>query len=58
MPNNLKGGTLLDLLTNIPLQNIEKLKGDHLGTLKKFQKKVAQCRKKSKGGTLEARPVL
>ena len=27
-------------------------KGDPLGTLKIFEKKVAQCRKKSKGGTL------
>ena len=33
-------------------------RGDPLGTLKNFRKKVAQCRKKSKGGTLEARPVL
>ena len=30
VPKNVKGGTLLDLLTNIPLQNIKKLKG---GTL-------------------------
>ena len=59
VPKNVKGGTLLDLLTNIPLQNIKKLKGgDLLGTLKNFRKKVAQCQKKSKGGTLWARPVL
>ena len=59
MPKNVKGGTLLDLLTNIPLQNIKKLKGgDPLGTLKNFRKKVAQFRKKSKGGTLWTRPVL
>ena len=30
VPKNVKEGTLLDLLTNIPLQNIKKLKG---GTL-------------------------
>ena len=30
MPKNVNGGALLDLLTNIPLQNIKKLKG---GTL-------------------------
>ena len=30
VPKNVKGETLLDLLTNIPLQNIKKLKG---GTL-------------------------
>ena len=33
-------------------------RGDPLGTLKNFRKKVAQCRKKSKWGTLWARPVL
>ena len=44
MPKNVKGGTLLDLLTDIPLQNIKKPFGD-----KKIQKKVAQCRKNSKG---------
>ena len=27
-------------------------KGGHFGTLKNFRKKVAQCRKKSKGGPL------
>ena len=33
--------------------NNKKLKGGNLlGTLKKFRKKVAQCQKKSKGGTL------
>ena len=51
MPKNVKGGTLLDLLTNIPLQNIKKLKGgDSLGTLKNFRKKVPQCRKKIQRG--------
>ena len=47
-----KRGTLLDLLTYILLQNFKKLEGDPLGTLKNFRKKVAQCPKKSKGGTL------
>ena len=50
MPKNVKGGTLLDLLTYISLQNIKKTRrGDPLGTLETFRKKVAQCRKKSKG---------
>ena len=47
-----KRGTLLDLLTYIPLQNIKNLEGEPFGDIKKFSKKVAQCRKKSKGGTL------
>ena len=34
----------------------KKLKGPFGG--KKFRKKVAQCRKKIKGGTLWSRPVL
>ena len=46
---NCKRGTLLDLLTYIPLQNIEKLEGGTLWRQKKFEKKVAQCRKNSKG---------
>ena len=46
-----KKGTLLDLLTYIPLQNIKNLDGGTLwGHWKIFEKKVAQCRKKSKGG--------
>ena len=32
VPKNVKGGTLLDLLTYILLQNIEKLEGGPLGT--------------------------
>ena len=47
-----KRGTLLDLLTYIPLQNIKKLEGGTLWGQKKFRKKVAQCRKKLKGRTL------
>ena len=42
------------LLTYILLPNIKKLERGTLETLKKFSKKVAQCRKKSKGGDLLA----
>ena len=48
---NVKGGTLLDLLTNIPLQNIEKLKGGPFGDIKKvFEKKSHSAEKNPKGG--------
>ena len=48
-----KRGTLLDLLTYIPFQNIKKTqREDPLGTIKNFRKKVAQCRKKIQRGTL------
>ena len=48
-----KRGTLWALLTYILLQNIKKTrKGDSFETLKIFREKVAQCRKKSKWGTL------
>ena len=47
-----KRGILLDLLKYIPLQNIKKLEGGTLWGQKNFRKKVAQCRKKLKGGTL------
>ena len=50
MSKNVKGGTLLDLLTYIPLQNIKKLEGGPFGDIKKFLKKVAQCRKKIQRG--------
>ena len=43
-------GTLFDLKTRILKQNNKKLKGGPLGTLKKFRKKVAQCRKKIERG--------
>ena len=43
--------TLWDLLTYILLQNIKNSKGDPFGT-KKVSKKIAQCRKKSKGDPL------
>ena len=49
----LKGSTLWDFSTSIRLQN----KGGHFGE-KNFEKKVAQCRTKSKAGTLWSRPVL
>ena len=44
---NVKGGTLLDLLTNIPLQTIKKLEG---GTLKSFRKKSRTVLKKIQSG--------
>ena len=45
-----KRGTLLDLLTYIPLQNTKKLEGGPFGDIEKFSKKVAQCRKKTQRG--------
>ena len=57
MPKKLKGRTLWDFSTSILLQKSKKkLKGGPFGGF--FMKKVAQCRKKSKGGTLWSRPVL
>ena len=51
VPKNVKAGTLCDSLTYIQLQNIKKTRrGDPFKTLKNFQKKVEQCRKKIKGG--------
>ena len=35
-----------------------KTKGGPFGDKKSFDKKVAQCRKKIEGGTLQSRPVL
>ena len=50
VPKNVKG-TLLDLLTYIPLQNIKKLEGGTLWGQKKFRKKSRTVPKKnSKGG--------
>ena len=52
MSNNAKicrWGTLLDLLTDILLQDFKNSKGVPFGVIKKFSKKVAQCRKKPKG---------
>ena len=41
-------GTLWDFQTSIMFQNIKKMKGGPFGTIRKFSKKVSQCRKKSK----------
>ena len=46
MPKKLKGRTLWDFSTSIPLQNSKKLKGN--AVVEKNWKKVAQCRKKFK----------
>ena len=51
VPKNVKEGTLFDFQTCILLQNNKKL-GGPFGDIKNFRKKVAQCQKKSKGGTL------
>ena len=52
VPKNVKGGTLWALLTYILLQNMKKLEGGPFWDIKNFfEKEVAQCRKKSKGGT-------
>ena len=40
-----KRGALLDLITYIQLENIKKLQGGPFEILKKFAKKVAQCRR-------------
>ena len=50
MPKNVKGGTLLDLLTNIPLQNIKNSKGGPFGDIKKFSKKSRTVPKKIQRG--------
>ena len=43
-------GTLFDLKTRILKQNNKKLKGDPLGTLKKFSKKSRTVPKKNRKG--------
>ena len=53
-----KRGTLLNLLTYIPLQNIKKLEGGTLWGQKKFSKKSRTVPKKTQRGTLSSRPVL
>ena len=50
MPKNGKGGTLLDILTYILLQNVKKLEGGPFGDIEKFSKKVTKCRKKIRRG--------
>ena len=49
MPKKLKGMTLWDFSTSILLQNSKNVEGGPFGGIK--LKKVAQCRKKSKGGS-------
>ena len=51
VPKNVKGGPFL-IYKHAFCCKITKLKGGTLWDIKKFSKKVAQCRKKSKGGTL------
>ena len=46
-----KRGTLLDFLTDNPLQNIEKLEGGPLGDIKKFSKKKSHSAEKYPKGT-------
>ena len=59
VPKNVKGGDPSGFINKHSVVKYQKTqRGDPLGTLKNFRKKVAQFRKKSKGGTLWARPVL
>ena len=53
-----KRGTLLDLLTYMPLQNIKKLEGGPFGEIKKFSTKSRTVPEKIQRGTLQARPLL
>ena len=50
MPKIVKGGTLLDLLTYIPLQNIKKLEGGTLWRQKKFRIKSRTVPKRNRKG--------
>ena len=50
VPKNVKGGPFLIYKHAFCSKITKNSKGDPLGTLKKFRKKVSQCRKKSKGG--------
>ena len=50
-------GTLWDFPTSILSQNDKKIEGGPFGGKFFFRKKVSQCRKKLKGGTLWSRPV-
>ena len=53
VPKNVKGGPFLIYKHAFCSKITKNSKGDPLGTLKKFRKKVAQCRKKiERGGTL------
>ena len=53
----MKRGTLWDSLTYIVAKHQNTRRGDSFDTLTNYRKKVAQCRKKSRG-TLQSRPVL
>ena len=50
MPKNVKRGTLLDINIHAVVKYQKTQRGDPLGTLKNFRKKVAQCRKKNQRG--------
>ena len=50
MPKNVREGTLLDLLTYIPLQNIKKLEGGPFGDIKNFWRKSRRVPKKIQRG--------
>ena len=50
LPKNVKGYTLLDLLTHIQLQNIKKLEGGPFGDIKKILKKSRTVPKKIQRG--------
>ena len=56
VPKKTERGTLWDFPTSILSQNSNKMKGGPFGELF-FPKKVSQCRKKLKGGTVWSRPV-
>ena len=52
VPKNVKGGTLLDLLTYILLQNIKKLEGGPFGDIKIFSKNRTVPKKIQRGDAL------
>ena len=59
VPKNVKGGDPSGFINKHSVAKYQKTqRGGPFGDIKKFSKKVAQCQKKSKGGTLWARPVL
>ena len=57
MPKKTERGTFWDFLTSILSPNIKKNAGGTLWGKFFFEKKVSQCRKKMKGGSLWSRPV-
>ena len=52
MPKNVKGDPFGFINIHFVAKYQKTRRGDPLEALKTFRKKVAQCRKKSKGGTL------